>query len=122
MINIEKSNTSPEIIMEQNPDIMRIEGESYPENAFQFYAPVFEWFHTQFPLLDEFVLEVRLSYMNSTSTKCILDILDILNEASTEGKKIQVRWFYQKDNSRALDLAEEFKEDLQLPFELIAYE
>lgn len=57
--------------------------------------------------------------MNSSSTKCLLDILDILNDAFKAGIDVSVDWFYEKDNSRALDLAEEFQEDLDLPFEIL---
>ncbi len=121
MININATGTSPEIILDEPNHTLRIKGESYPENAFSFYEPVFDWFHNKFPAMDEFVLEINLSYMNSSSTKCILDILDIVNEAGIQGRKVRVDWLYDPENSRSLELAEEFKEDLEIPFEMIPF-
>jgi hypothetical protein len=39
-------------------------------------------------------------------------LLDDLEEAHRAGRGVTVKWFYDAENDRALDLAEEFKEDL----------
>ena len=57
--------------------------------------------------------------MNSSSVKCILDMMTILEEAYENGKNVKIKWFYEPDNSRSLELAEDFKEDLKLPFEVL---
>lgn len=119
MIDINSTTTSPKIFFEQASNLLIFRGESYPENSFAFYKQVFDWFNTHFLTLSQLTVEFNISYMNSSSTKCILDILDILNEAFLQGKNITVKWYYDSENNRSLDLAEEFKEDLELPFFLI---
>ncbi len=121
MLDIQASGTSPRVLFDEIDQILLIEGESYPENSFSFYEPVFDWFQQEFPKYKKFQLQVNISYMNSSSTKCLLDILDILNEAGQQGKKVSVTWFYEKDNHRSLELAEEFKEDMEIPFHIEAY-
>ncbi len=119
MINIEPTTTSPRVLFDEEKNVFLIEGESYPENSFEFYKPVFQWFDEVFPGLDSLELHLKISYMNSSSVKCILDIMTILDDAYEEGKDCKIKWFYEEENSRSLELAEDFKEDLELPFEVL---
>jgi hypothetical protein len=115
-LNIAKTNTTPGIRFDTDASVLSIAGESYPENSFDFYAPVLEWLSENLPALKGIRLEITVSYMNSSSIKCMLDILDALGEAHAAGKKVEVVWNYETDNPRALDLAEEFREEVSFPF------
>ncbi|AWK85222.1 biofilm regulation phosphoprotein SiaC [Azospirillum thermophilum] len=120
-LRIAATSCSPLIDFDPATGILRIEGESYPENSFEFYAPVFAW-------LEEFlrqpagriVLSVGLSYLNTSSIKCMIDVLDMLDAAHGAGRPACVEWHYDSENDRALDMAEEFREDVSLPFEILA--
>ena len=48
----------------------------------------------------------------------MMDIFDVIEEAFEEGKQVSVKWFYDTDNERIAELAEEFKEDCTFPFEI----
>lgn len=119
MIHIPATTSSPEIIFSETDQTLSIYGESYPENSFTLFEPLFEWLQNELPKYKKLSLKVNISYMNSSSTKCMLDILDIMDNAFNEGTEASVIWYYEKDNERALELAEEFREDLKLPFEII---
>jgi hypothetical protein len=43
-----------------------------------------------------FHLHVNISYMNSSSTKCILDILDLLAKSYESGSAVSVTWYYDR--------------------------
>lgn len=114
------TSCSPLIDFDAATGVLRIEGESYPENSFEFYAPVFGW-------LEEFlkeppqsvVLEIGLSYLNTSSIKCMIDMLELLDGVHRGGRDVRVQWHYDRENDRALEMAEEFKEDVSLPFEIL---
>jgi hypothetical protein len=95
-----------------------ISGESYPENSFEFYEPVMNWLQESLADLPSLLLDINVSYMNSSSTKCMLDLLDLMEEASQGGKSVSARWRYDPENSRALELAEEFLEEVTFPFSI----
>ncbi|HPF17069.1 MAG TPA: DUF1987 domain-containing protein [Thermotogota bacterium] len=120
MIQIDSTPTSPKVYFDEKTHVFLIEGESYPENSFEFYKPVFNWFDEVFPNLDRMELHLKISYMNSSSVKCILDVMTILEEAFEAGKNVRIKWFYEPENSRSLEMAEDFKEDLDLPFEVLS--
>lgn len=119
MIDIEATSSTPRISWDEAAHTLSISGESYPENSFAFYAPVFEWLASTLETAALFRLRLQISYMNSSSTKCMLDILDMLCEAADRGCDARVSWFYDTENERALDLAEEFREDIEIPFEIL---
>ena len=121
-LNIARTTSTPEIRFDQSTGILAVTGESYPENSFDFYAPVLDWLSANLALLSGLKLEVSVTYMNSSSIKCMLDILDAMQEAHAAGKVVSVLWNYEKDNPRALDLAEEFRSEVTIPFVVNAVE
>jgi Domain of unknown function (DUF1987). len=118
---IEKTKSTPAIKFDPQNYNLRIEGQSYPENAFKFYEPLFTWLDEYIQQLEKAaVLELyfHMPYINTSSSKCVMMLLEKLETAYREGKKVSVRWYYDVENEIALECAEEFKEDLNLPFEI----
>lgn len=122
-LSIPATLSSPQVQGDAGQGLLCLSGESYPENTFEFFKPILAWV-TDCLAKDNgpFTLELRLAYLNTSSIKCLMDLLDDLEEAHRAGRGMTVKWFYDAENDRALDLAEEFKEDLTLPFEIIAFE
>lgn len=96
-------------------------GESYPENARAFFAPVFSWLELFLATSPAHVnAELSLDYLNTSSTKCLLDILEVLEKFKDAGVAITVTWFYSKDDEDTLTLGQDIAEDSGLPIEFVA--
>lgn len=94
-------------------------GDSYPENSFKFFVPIIEWIKTYLANSSEPLhLDLRLLYLNTSSVKGMMDIFDMLEQAHDEGKKVSVAWYYDAENERVAELANEFKEDCSFTFEI----
>jgi hypothetical protein len=119
VLNIPATATTPKIAWDDEAKTLSVSGESYPENSFAFYAPVFEWLSQTLPTAASLRLSVDVRYMNSSSTKCMLDIIDLLGEAAERGCAASIAWLYEEDNERARDLAEEFLEDVEIPYTIV---
>mgnify|MGYP006427861451 CR=1 FL=1 len=117
---LDATKSSPEVYYEAEQNTLEIKGESYPENAFNFYQPVIEMINKAISEKGTLTLIAEIIYLNTSSTKSFMNILDILDEAYQEGKNVAVKWYYEKDNEHSYELALEFKEYLELPFEIIA--
>lgn len=120
---IEQTKSTPKVAIDPQKAKLSIEGQSYPENAFKFYEPIFTWMDEYLAQLEEdAVLEIyfNMPYINTSSSKCMMMLFEKLEEAYEEGKKVAIRWYYDEDNEVALECAEEFKEDFSLPFEIVA--
>lgn len=116
---IPQTVSTPLVTFDPETAELRISGESYPENSFEFYEPISKNVAELLSEGDRLNLVIDISYMNSSSTKCVLDLLDLLEEAHGKGAEVSVVWHYDKDNPRSLDLAEEFKEEFTLPFHIV---
>lgn len=109
--------SSPEIRFDPESGCLFMKGESYPENTFEFFSPLIAWigaFLTSSAAPIQ--LELELAYLNTGSVKCLMDIFDMLEDAHSDGREVRVLWRYHEKNTRALETAEEFSEDLSFPF------
>ena len=120
LLHIEESRSTPGIRFDPDNRVLRISGESYPENSFAFYQPILAW-------IAEFLaegggavtLDIQLSYLNTGSTKCLLDLLDLLEEAFASGRNVVINWYCDHENDRAVEAAEEFREEVTMPFHIM---
>lgn len=124
-IYIEGTKSSPEVLLDPEQNKIEIKGQSYPENAFKFYEPLFKWVEEYLENIEEkveIVIELNLPYINTSSTKCFMMLLELFEDAYDEGKSIALTWYYNEENEIELECAEEFKEDLNLPFTIVPKE
>lgn len=112
---IEPTQSSPKINFDFEQNKLEIQGASYPENTAEFYQPVLSWLEEYLQIVGEKIITLNLGlvYFNTSSSKILMDIFEILDQESEKGKKIVVNWFYDKDNESALEAGEEFQEDIE---------
>ncbi|MBM7558909.1 DUF1987 domain-containing protein [Marinitoga litoralis] len=116
------TKSTPEIDFDPEKNVLSIKGESYPENSFEFYNPIFEWLENYFNNLSDnkkVIFKFDISYLNTSSTKSIIFILDIIEEAYKNNKNIIINWYYDEENEFSYEIAETFMEDLNIPFNMI---
>jgi hypothetical protein len=114
------SNDCPTILLDKEKGTFEISGQSLPEEAISFYLPVIEWFEEYIKEpLPETILTLDLDYCNSSSTKAIADVLEVLEDYYKGGGKVEVRWMYMEDDDDMLDVGKEFQEIIKVPFTFI---
>jgi hypothetical protein len=105
---------TPEVSFDFGAHHLKLIGESYPEDVTDFYNPVFA-------ALDHYLaglgsgrcrFDFELIYLNSSSAKAIMMLMDKLEQAAANGAKIDVFWFYDQEDDTMQELGEEFGEDL----------
>ena len=100
--------------------ILEIKGKSIPENSLEFYRPVYEWLdiYSQSPA-PKTELKISLEYFNTSSSKCLLDILRRLETINLSGKSaVKVLWFYDADDEDMMEAGEDYQALVKVPFEL----
>ncbi|MDC1068471.1 DUF1987 domain-containing protein [Candidatus Kapabacteria bacterium] len=120
----EGSKTKPFINFNSETGNLLIGGESYPENAIEFYKEIQEWLVSYLSQNKEkqIVFNFKMVYFNTSSSKAILDILDILEKHHVKGGKINVLWQYEQDDEDIQESGEEFADGLTIPYEIVSYE
>lgn len=117
---IEKTKSTPYIEFNYEQNKIVITGQSYPENAFNFYEPLSRWVDEYFAAKpSQLLIELNIPYINTSSSKCLMDILDKLEEAHLQGVSIKLKWFCNEENESELECAEEFLEDLTFDYTIV---
>jgi hypothetical protein len=117
---IEGSVSSPTVRGEWENGILYMEGDSYPENSYELYSSMVAWVERYLKESSEpLTLELTLLYLNTSSIKVMMDMFDEMEERFQEGRQVAVNWYFDKENERVAELAEEFKEDCTFPFKII---
>lgn len=118
---IEATKSTPHVNFNAGSGLLKIQGESFPENAGKFYSPVLEWLKGYLGNSPKkTILEMEIIYFNSSTSKIFLTIFDFLEKEVISGKDIEVHWRCSEENEIAIECGEEFQEDLtDLPFKII---
>ena len=119
-LNISGTSSTPTIASDYQAGVLFLRGDSYPENSFELFGPVISWVETYVKESTQPLrLELELLYLNTSSVKAVMEIFDTLEAAHQRGREVSVTWYFDHNNERVGELAEEFKEDCTFPFTVI---
>ena len=112
-LKLEATKYTPEINLDPK-GIISLVGKSYPENTFEFYAPMMKWLEEYFEgnPADTTVVNMEIIYFNSSSSKLFFDFFDLLEE-NADDHKIEINWIYDEENESAEEAGEDFMEDFE---------
>ena len=109
MENYYKASTtkSPEIHFNMD-GTFKISGNSYMEDPEKFYFDVTKWLKLFLDQNSSHVsLNVCLVYINTSSTKAILNLLNLINTVAKSDLKVV--WEYQIDDEEMLEIGEDLQ-------------
>jgi hypothetical protein len=128
-IDIQRTDKTPEIILDTDKRLFQIKGNCLPENIRDFSIEVtskYEQFLRQSPTenIDEdhpdaFRVHFRLGYFNSAAAKFIADILIISGNYIAKGINIRLYWYFEEDDHDMLEAGEEISQMVSVPMEFI---
>jgi len=112
--HLKATDNAPEVILSYSDGLIELEGRSYPENTFEFYAPMMDWVKEYFETSakDLTTVNLEITYFNSSSSKLFFDFFDLLENAS-EKYNIEINWIYDEENESAEEAGEDFIEDFE---------
>ncbi len=117
---IEKTAKTPYINFNSKTGVLRIAGRSIPENPEEFYSELMNWIEDYFKQpLNETKVNIQLEYINSGSSKFILELFQKLQDFNSKGKKCSIDWYYEEDDEAVLELGKHYQSILEIPFHLI---
>ena len=100
--------------------ILALEGASYPENPIEFFDSLTGWLTRYIQeIRGPLTLNITIDYLNTSSSKCLLDLFEMLEEYHESGGEVTLNWYYEQDDEDMEETGEELCEDLELPYTLI---
>ena len=125
---IESTETTPKIIFDLKNRKFELKGISRPEDVIAFYEAInYKTANYVNEVLEKendfssfnFNLKFDLIYMNSASSKYILQILDHFKKIFNKGSKITVDWYYDDVDDQIYEDGEDLSDVIRIPFNLI---
>ncbi len=102
--------------------MIEMAGISYPQDAADFFNPVFDWLESYINEVGgQVILNLYIDYLNTSSTKCLFDFIDRLEDYYKQGNPVQVNWYHEPHDEDIKETGLEFQEDMELPFTVLAY-
>lgn len=119
-LKIHSTSHHPEVNFDHETGVLEISGRSLPEQVLTLYQPILKWIDEYTATSHETtVFKINLDYINSSSSKYLLEILKRLNEYHKKGNNVAVKWYFDEYDEDAEESGEEYKELLDLNFELV---
>ncbi|NEQ55097.1 MAG: DUF1987 domain-containing protein [Leptolyngbya sp. SIO3F4] len=120
-LSLEKTLKTPYIHFDAVNGHLLMEGRSIPEDAYMFYQPIYQWLE-QYVLENEkkTIIEFKLEYFNTSSSKCILEVLHIL-EKINDKQPVEVKWFYDEDDEDMYESGENYSQIIELAIKFETY-
>ena len=118
-LEIEPKFNTPYVDFNAGSGYFLMKGRSIPEDPESFFHPILTWMDEYFKeTKQESVLEFRLEYVNSGSSKYILELLRRLHKLVAAGKPIKIIWCFETDDESIEDLGEHYKHTVDIPIEI----
>lgn len=120
---IKGSAKTPEIQFLGNEGQLILHGRAIPENSIDFFLPLHSWIDEyKQNAKEETVIDVRLEYFNTSSSKCLLDIFRQLEKMNGTSTNVKVRWYFERDDEDMEEAGQDYQVIVGLPFEIIEVE
>jgi len=105
-LNFEPTTSTPAVRFTTEGRLL-IEGRSLPENVSRFYEPLINW--VKGLDIEVVKMDLNLEYLNSASSKKLLEILRLLDKNSMI-KQFIINWHYEADDEDALESGQIFED------------
>jgi len=120
-LRITESFKTPYVNIDPNIGVLEIYGNSIPLNSLDFYSEIFS-------LIQKYkgkpqkntLVNIYLNTVNSSSIKCLLQIMKKLENIQIEKKaEIKVNWIYDCEDEDMKELGEYLESNISIKFKYI---
>lgn len=118
-LTIVQTEATPYVYLDNARGTVDIKGNSFDEDAVNFYRPILDWLdlYKQEPK-KETVLTIELKYFNTSSAKCLYEVLDRFADLRDKGFSTIVNWYYLKDDAEMKQEIQGFSHLIEMPFNI----
>ncbi|MBL8267488.1 DUF1987 domain-containing protein [Steroidobacter sp.] len=106
-LTLPATQLTPHVDFDFERRALTLQGESYPENAAEFYRPILarlrDYLHGPGGSAKTSV-ELQFTYVNSSSTRSLQQLLTLLEVGARAGAEIEVRWLVALDDESMTEL------------------
>ncbi len=117
-----KNFFTPSVNFNATTGICELSGESFLEDTAEFYKPLIDWlveYTTKIKKPIAFI--IKLTYFNTSTSRCILDLLNVLKDYEDDGGEVMVNWHYDENDTDMQEDIEDYMIDTDLKINIIPF-
>lgn len=119
-LHIKGTRTTPEVAYDSVKAEFHMRGVSIPENAWDFYRPLFDWIDKNFENgFERLNLHFHLDYFNTVSARCIVETCQRFIKFSKTKDKVAIIWHYENDDQDMMESGMELSRVVNHPFSIV---
>ena len=113
----------PTVDFNAETGICTISGKSYLEDTTHFYLPLLEWMDKYFTEVNKPIeFNVKLSYYNTSSSRSVLDIFDLIKLYEDKGGQVEVNWYCRDVDMEVIkEEVDDYMEESDLEINIIPF-
>lgn len=115
------TKNTPEIVIDITRGVVQVRGRSSPENSILLYAPLLKLLRSNKMKAPAIRMEFFFQYFNTSSSKCVYDILRQLKRMEACGTSVSVTWFYDPVDEDMLESGQDYNDLLDLNFRFVEH-
>lgn len=119
-LQIEPTKKTPFVYINADAGVMEMKGMSSSENSLTFYKPILDYLDNciskSMPINS---VELFFKYFNTSSAKCILDVLERFADMKDKGMDVNINWYCEPMDEEMLDSGQNFSTILDLPINIV---
>lgn len=108
---LKAERTTPQVSIDDQLDEMYFKGRCSPEMAIYFFQPIEEAIDRYFDQGKKSLkAHFSLEYINTSSTKCIINLMRKLDKRVRKGQKIEIFWYYEEEDEDMMETGEDLSD------------
>lgn len=112
----------PSVNFNSQTGICELSGESFLEDTIEFYNPLIKWLKDYTGEIKKpLAFIIKLTYFNTSTSRCILDMLNVLKDYEEEGGEVVINWHYDEKDVDMEEDIEDYMIDTGLDINLIPF-
>ena len=122
-LTLDSTSNTPGVNFDPSNGLLLLTGRSIPEHANNFYRPLIDWLNEYGASKpDKVTLDVKIDYLNSASSKLLMEVFEKLEPLHAFGTHVAINWYYEEDDEEMLEAGEEYDDSIEVPFNFIGVE
>ncbi len=120
---IEPTKVTPFVQLDARNGTLAFKGRSSPSASLEFYYPIMSSIDRAFTSgVSSITANFAFEYFNTSSSKCLFDILKRLAQFENRGMDVKINWYYEEDDEDMRETGEDYEDVLGLTFNFIEIE
>lgn len=116
-LQINQTSSTPGVRLNKDKGYIEFTGKSLPEDVHGFFKPIIDWINEYLKNPGNQTRVIcKMDYINTASSKLLLDILIRLKKLDESGKTTVVEWYYDSDDEDLHDIGKDYCEITGIQF------